>query len=129
MKYLLDTIVAVDQVRGYLPGTQVVDRLFTETSELYTCDVVVCEALSRGDAEEQQYVRRLLEALEYVAIDPDGARWAGDRRRERIEAGGGKPSVGDTLIAAVAWRLGATVVTRNTRDFESFGIPVLGYGP
>ncbi len=73
-------------------------------------------------------IRSALDALEYVAVDPDGARWASDRRRERIEAGSRKPSVGDSLIAALAWRLDATVVTRNARDFEVFGIPVLGYG-
>ncbi|MEA2623460.1 MAG: hypothetical protein QOH61_2370, partial [Chloroflexota bacterium] len=33
------------------------------------------------------------------------------------------------LIAGVAWTLDATIVTRNARDFEAFGIPVLGYGP
>jgi predicted nucleic acid-binding protein len=32
------------------------------------------------------------------------------------------------LIAAVAHSLGATVVTRNARDFEAFDVPVLGYG-
>jgi predicted nucleic acid-binding protein len=31
------------------------------------------------------------------------------------------------LIAGLAWRLGATVVTRNARDFEPLGVQVLGY--
>ena len=69
-----------------------------------------------------------MNALEYVAVDPDGARWAGDQRRARLEEGRRKPGIGDALIAALAWRLGATVLTRNSRDFEAFGIPVLGYG-
>jgi predicted nucleic acid-binding protein len=128
MTYVLDTTVIVDHVRGYPPGVEVLARLFEESGDLLVCDVVTCEALSRGDADEQQDVRSLLDALEYVAIDPEGARWAGDRRREGTESGAGKPSVCDTLIAAVAWRLGATVVTRNARDFAAFGVPVLDYG-
>lgn len=70
----------------------------------------------------------LLDALEFVALSPDGARWVGDRRRERIEAGRGKPSTADALIAALAKSLGATVVTRNAKDFAAFDVRVLGYG-
>jgi predicted nucleic acid-binding protein len=128
MTYVLDTTVIVDHVRGYAPGVEMLGRLFEESSSLLICDVVICEALSRGDPDEQHYVRSILDALEYVAIDPEGARWAGDRRREHMGVGARKPSVGDTLIAAVAWRLGATLVTRNARDFAAFPIPVLDYG-
>jgi predicted nucleic acid-binding protein len=128
MNYLLDSTVIIDYAVSYQPGLEIVDKLFSGGADLYTCDVVTCEALSRGGPEELVFVRSLLDALEYVAIDPDGARWAGDRRRERTEAGARKPSVGDTLIAAVAWRLGATVVTRNARDFAAFQVPVLEYG-
>jgi predicted nucleic acid-binding protein len=34
----------------------------------------------------------------------------------------------DALVAAAAWQLEATVVTRNPRDFEDAGVPVLAYG-
>jgi toxin FitB len=34
-------------------------------------------------------------------------------------------SAGDTLIAATAAAHGLTVATRNTRDFEALGVPVL----
>ncbi len=129
MKYLLDSTVVIDHVRGYQPGVEVLARLFATSSDLYTCDVVTCESLSRGDAEEQQLARTLLDALEFVAVDPDAARWAGNQRRLQIETGARKPSVPDALIAGLAWRLGATVVTRNARDFEPLGISVLGYEP
>ncbi len=129
MKYLLDSTVVIDYAVGFPPGVEVVEQLYRSSGELYTCDVVSCETLSGGRPQELVWVRSLLDALEYVAVDPDGARWSGDRRRDQVKAGRRKPSVGDALIAGVAWRLGATVVTRNARDFESFGIPVLGYGP
>ncbi len=128
MRYVLDSTVVIDYANDHPPGIAVVDRLFSETAELFTCDVVTCEALSGGRPPELGAVRALLDALEYVAIDPHAARWAGDRRRER-HAAGRKHSIADTLIAAVAWRLNATIVTRNPRDFAPLGVPVLEYDP
>ena len=127
-RYLLDTTVVIDHAQGHPPGMQIFRSLFEETSELFTCDVVTCEALSRGDGNELAAVAALLQALEFVALSPDGAQWAGDRRREQILAGRGKPSTANALIAAVANSLGATVVTRNAKDFAAFDVPVLGYG-
>ncbi len=126
--YLLDTTVIVDFAHGDAVGRQTVRRLFEETSDLYTCDVVTCEALSRGGKEELAAVAGLLKALEFVALSPEGAAWAGDRRRERIESARAKPSTTDALIAALAKSLGATVVTRNAKDFAAFDVPVLDYG-
>lgn len=125
--YLLDTTIIIDHAHGYSGGVQMVRSLFEETAELYTCAVVTCEALSHGDEQQVAAVAALLEALEYVALPPDGARWAGDRRRQRIESGRGKPGTSDALIAALANSLGATVVTRNAKDFEVFDVPVLAY--
>lgn len=129
MRYLLDSTVLIDYSHDHPHGEAIMERVFEESSELYTCDVVSCESLSVGSAEQRDAIRSALDALEYVALDPDGARWAGDQRRSRIAEGRHKPSVGDALIAGLAWRLGATVVTRNARDFEAFDVPVLGYGP
>ena len=128
MNYVLDTTVVVDHVDGYPPATELMERLFSETGDLYTCDVVTCEALSKGSGHVLRAKQTLLDALEYVALSPNGARWAGDRRRDRIEAGLGKLSTTDSLIAALANSLGATVVTRNANDFAAFDVPVLGYG-
>jgi predicted nucleic acid-binding protein len=128
MSYLLDTTVVIDHVEGYRPAVELVARLFEVTSDLYTCDVVTCEALSKGDVLAISAKQTLLDALEYVALAPEGARWAGNRRREAIESGKRKPSTTDALIAALAQSLAATVVTRNAKDFAAFDVPVLGYG-
>ncbi len=128
MSYVLDSTVIIDYVMGYGPGEEIVDRIFAQTEELYVCDVVTCETLSKGAPEHLRLARSLLDALEYVALAPEGAQWAGDRRRERIASGRRKPSTTDALIAALAHSLGATVVTRNAKDFEAFDVPVLGYG-
>lgn len=125
MSYLLDTTVIIDHVGANRGALDLVRRLFEETGDLFTCDVITCEALSGGTQEQREDARVLLQALEYVAIDPEAARWAGARR---LELGlTSRRGVGDALIAATAWRIGATVVTRNGADFERFGVPVLEY--
>jgi predicted nucleic acid-binding protein len=127
MGYVLDSTVIIDYVIGYAPGVELVEHLFGQPQELYVCDVVTCESLSKGAPDEVRVARSMLEALEYVGLAPEGARWAGDMRRESIESGKRKPSTSDALIAALAHSLGATVVTRNAKDFAAFDVPVLGY--
>lgn len=126
MNYLLDTTVLLDFAHGRDGANGLVDRLFADAETLYTCDVVTCEALSGGDDLERRVIRGVLDALDYVAIAPAGARWAADARRDGRSAPGAR-SLADALIAATAWSLDATLVTRNPRDFERLGIRVLRY--
>ena len=126
VKYLLDTTVLLDFAHDREGAVELVDRLFEEAETLYTCEVVTCEALSGGDEQERSVIGGVLDALEYVALPPGSARWAAEARR----AGRSVPrarSLADALIAATAWNLGATLVTRNPRDFERLGIPVMRY--
>ena len=126
MRYVLDTTLLADHVNGDPRAIEMLNRLFSEPHELYTCDVVVCESLSVGSEDERAAVGALIDALEYVATDPRAARWAAESRRE-AHGRGGKRGVGDALIAGVATHIGATVVTRNVRDFERQGIAILPY--
>ncbi len=126
MRYLLDTTLIADHAHGFPPATALLARLYQEGAELFTCDVVTCEALSGGTDQHLRAVERLLEPLEYVSTSPDAARWAAASRLARHRAGG-KLGLGDSLIAGVAAELGATVISRNRPDFERQGIPVLAY--
>ena len=126
MKYLLDTTVLLDFAHDREGAVELVDRLFADAETLYTCDVVTCEALSGGDGLERRVIRGVLDALEYVALAPDSARWAAEVRRTGRPAPGAR-SLADALIAATAWSLAATLVTRNPRDFERLGIRVMRY--
>ena len=72
-------------------------------------------------------IETLIRALEYVSTHPEAARWAGESAPIGADAPA-RASLGDAIIAGVAWSLGATIVTRNPRDFEGQGVPVLAYG-
>ena len=126
MSYLLDTTVFIDHVLGIAGAPALIDRLFAGSETLFTCDIVVTEALSKGSDDETAVIGRLLDALDYVATTPAAARLAAASRRRQGGASG--RGLGDALIAGVAADLGATVVTRNPRDFERLGVPVLAYG-
>ncbi len=126
MRYLLDTTLLIDHANGYEPATTILERLYEQGAELFTCEVVVCEALSGGSDDQRRVLKRLIQPLEYVATDLAAARAAGEARRIRREAGG-RLRLGDALIAAVAGRIEATIVTRNRPDFARQGASVLAY--
>jgi predicted nucleic acid-binding protein len=126
MRYLLDSTLLIDHGNRDPAALAMLSELFESGHDLYTCDVVTCETLSYGESQDRHQLEALLDALEYVATSPSAARWAGASRRSRHRAGG-KQAVGDALIAGIASELGATVVTRNGRDFTRQGIPVLDY--
>jgi predicted nucleic acid-binding protein len=126
VRYLLDSTLLIDHANRDEPAAKLLERLYSDGHELFTCDVVTCETLSRGDTSHLRYLRALLDALEYVATSPGAARRAAEARHARRLAGG-KLGLGDALIAGVAAELGATVITRNRPDFERQGIPVLTY--
>ena len=126
MRYLLDTTVLIDHANGDAAAIALLRRLVEDGHDLYTCDVVTCEALSGGDPDDVRHLRTLLDALDYVSTTPVAARWAGESRRTRRAAGGHR-SLGDALIAGIATDLGATVVTRNRPDFARQGIATLDY--
>jgi predicted nucleic acid-binding protein len=122
---LLDTTLLIDYSIN-LPGAiATVQRLFAEADDLLVCDAVVAEALSMGTEGERRTIVNLIDAVEYVAADPAAAKWAGEARR--LRGATGPRTLGDALIAAIAWSFGATVVTRNPDDFVRMGVPVLAY--
>ena len=126
MRYLLDSTLLIDHANGDPGAIRLLGQLVGEGHDLYTCDVVACEVLSRGQTEDLRHLETLLGALEYVATTPAAARRAGSSRRARNLAGG-KRALGDALIAGIAAELNATVVTRNRDDFVRQGIEVLDY--
>lgn len=126
MRYLLDTTILIDHVRGKPSAIELLHDLFSEPNDLFVCDAVVAEAFSWGSDEQLQAIEALVDALEYVSTHPDAARWAGTSRRRLRQTS--PRGLGDAIIAGVAWFNDAVVVTRNLGDFEVQGVRVLGYG-
>lgn len=126
MRYLIDTTLLIDHANRDVAAMTMLRGLIESGHDLYTCDVVTCEALSKGDPGDMRHLESLLDALEYVATTPTAARRAAASRRDR-HGGGGKRSLGDALIAGIADDLDAVVVTRNGRDFARQGIRTLEY--
>jgi predicted nucleic acid-binding protein len=125
MRYILDTTLLIDHADGVPPAVALVASLFEEPNDLFTCDAIVAEALSRGTEEHLAAVGKLIDVLEYVATAPDAAHHAAETRRRRGRTS--HRTLGDALIGGVAWSMDATVITRNPDDFIAQGIPVLTY--
>lgn len=127
MNWLLDTDILIEGERG---NPAVVTWLET-VGEVATADIIRAEYLigihsvneaGKKNRGEQFYRQQILsfacltnEPADYEAA----ARLTGEARR----SGRGKPSLVDGLLAAIAIRLGATVATRNLKDFEAMGCP------
>jgi predicted nucleic acid-binding protein len=125
-RYLLDTTVLVDHALGRYGAGDLLLGLFGETGDIFTCDAVVAEALTGGTPDERLVIEHLVDALEYVSTSPAAARAAAAFRRDRGRVG--YRHLGDAIVAGVAVTLGATIVTRNPRDFAGLDVPVLAYG-
>lgn len=126
MRYLVDSTLLIDHANRDLAALTLLRRLVAEGHDLYTCDVVTCEALSGGHPEDLRHLTTLLDALEYVSTTPAAARRAATARRTRNEAGG-KRGLGDALIGGIAHELDAIVVSRNGKDFARQGVRTLDY--
>ena len=126
MRFLLDSTLLIDHTNRDPAAFAMLRGLVDEGHDLYTCDVVTCEVLSKGEPDDIAHANALLDALEYVSTTPGAARDAGAARRER-RAAGGRRALGDALVGAIARELDATVVTRNRPDFERQGVRTLAY--
>ncbi len=70
LRYLLDTTVLIDHAKDLHGAPELVESLFSEPNDLYTCDIVVAEALSGGRDVERGVIAGLIRVLEYVSTHP-----------------------------------------------------------
>ena len=94
-------------------------RLYEEGAELFTCDVVVCEALSGGTDEHREVIARLLAPLDFVATDPERrgppARRGSSAIGRAAGSGSGMPSSRRSLAAWMRRSSPATAPTSKGR--------------
>ena len=130
MIYLIDTNV-LSELPKRRPDPAVIDWFAAQTS--LALSAVTLEELTYGIArarpEQAQRLERWLQKLltippVIVPVDERVAHIAGRLRAERDRAGRAVAQA-DMLIAACALLTGSVLVTRNVRDFEGCGVPVL----
>ncbi len=92
----------------YLKGTEKVVRYFLADEELFISTISQIELLSRSDlsATEIKKLKDFLETFTIIDVDSDIALKAAQFRRKGIK-------IGDAIIAATAWRLGAPLLTHD----------------
>ena len=123
-RYLLDTDVLITFSRGREPTASRLLALLEEGNEVGICPVTVAEYYSGVERGDDPKIDRFIDALPYWGITPAAAVAAGHYRY--MFARNGRPlSTADTLIAAVASRHHATVLTRNAKDFPMEDVAVL----
>jgi tRNA(fMet)-specific endonuclease VapC len=118
MTYLPDTNAVSAYMRGDNP--RIVERMRNSFGELCLSVIVLAErefGVAKGSNSNARL--KLAELAQTLPVEPftreDSTHYAAIRHD--LEARGAGIGPMDTLIAAQALRLGATVVTRNTREF------------
>ncbi len=134
MTYLLDTVV-LSEIRKPRPDARVAKWVDSQDWEnLYISAMTIGEiragvVLARTPEREEaldQWVAFVREEMRdrILPVGPDEAE-AWGRIHARRSAAGAMPAFVDSLIAATAVVRNLTVVTRNVKDFEPTGVPVL----
>jgi tRNA(fMet)-specific endonuclease VapC len=119
MIYLPDTNAISAYMRG--DNLKLVEKMRDSFGELCLSVIVLAErefGVTKGTNADARI--KLAELAQTLPVEPftrdDSTHYAAIRHD--LEAGGVGIGPMDTLIAAQAMRLGATVVTRNVREFE-----------
>ena len=138
MTYLLDTdVISALAPRAQPASVDVVAWLETVPADLYTSVITVAEirdgiakAGREGASRKAGDLAAWWDAVEHLYGDRilpfcrEAATIAG-ALTERARGRGQAPGFSDIAIAAIAQLHGLTVLTRNTRHFQSVGVEIL----
>ena len=126
MRYLPDSSLLIRFGRGDRREVEWMQTMLNSTDEVASCPITIAEVLAGAKPDERPGWRELFNTLLFWPVLPDDALHAGawqyDLARRGIQVG-----LPDTLIAAVALRVGATVVTHNAKDFRYLEVPLLEF--
>lgn len=126
MKYVLDSTFLIDHLRSVPAALMRLDDMYAAGDDPIVTSLTTTEVWSGRRIDGDPTIKAFLRYIEYVHPGPDTARLAGEWRAAAKERGRAL-DVPDALIAATAHDLGATVLTRNVRDFELTPVRVETY--
>jgi len=113
---LLDTTSLIDFSKGFEPSTACISQLLASGDEVGVCPVTVAELYAGLRPKDRPQWDTLLSRLLFWPITYAASVQAGTWRyafaRQGIQV-----AMMDSLVAAVADEVGATIVTSNGKDF------------
>lgn len=117
MRYMLDSTFLIDHLRAEPAALSRLEAMYVAGDDPVVTSVTSAEVWSGPRPGTSPATEQFLHFIEYVHAGPEAARLAGEWRAGARLAGR-TLDLGDALIAACAYQLDATVLTRNVRDFE-----------
>lgn len=119
MKYLLDTNVIVDHLRGKKAIAAALIKKGSAVSIITQAELIYGAYKSKKPQENLTKIREMLEnlAISTVSLSEDTIDAYG-QTKARLETKGQKLDEFDLLIAATVLSLGLTLVTGNVRHFN-----------
>jgi predicted nucleic acid-binding protein len=126
VRLVVDSTFMIDHLKGDRSAVQRLRAMFEDGDDPFVTEIVVCEVRAGLLPHEEAYLAALIEPMEFVQSGIETAMTAG-RWRADLHRRGWTLSLGDALIGAVAEALGATVLTRNARDFALMPVAVEVY--
>lgn len=120
VRYLLDTSVVSHMVRR--PASTMAHRIAALSPDSFAVSVIVTAELQygaqrRNSRQLTEQLEKVLSAIPTLPLEPPADRHYGAIRTE-LEQKGQSIGRNDLLVAAHARALGATLISRNVREFS-----------
>jgi len=115
-KYLLDTTVLIDHLRGSQPVVEFVTGLAQAGNQLGVCPICITELYSGLNDKHRTMAEELIYSLEYWEATLETAKMAGSYRFDFARKGV-TLTTADALVAAIAVAHAAALVTANTKHY------------
>lgn len=124
--YMADTVGLIRFARGSEPARSMLQALIDGTDTLGACAISVTEFFAGTTPANRSIAYEFFDSLVYWDIRFEDAVQAGVYRYDFARRGI-QLSTQDTLIAAVARRVGAIVLTENVKDFPMEDVEVRSF--
>jgi predicted nucleic acid-binding protein len=121
--HLLDSDAIIDFLKGFASTAAFIQDLPTQGHISCSCDIVVAEVYAGLAPRERARAQQFLVTLQFLPTSEVAAQQAGLWRYDFARRGVTLPAT-DTIIAAVAFEHGATVVTGNVRHYPMTGLTI-----